>query len=267
VLSLGSNGIQDVLEPSRAAALATEVNDALAGVVAAHPDRYLGLAALPMLDPEAAAAELDRCVRTLGFKGALVNGYSSDGSLENGRYYDDPRYDPLWERFAALKVPFYLHPRNPLPDQRRIYEGREQLLGPTWAFGAETAVHALRMLIGGVFDRFPDLIVVLGHLGELLPFAIRRLEQRLARRPDVNLARPAAEYLQENFYLTTSGNYHTPSLIGILLELGADRLMYAADYPFEELDDGARWLEGVPISDSDRRKIARDNARRLLGLS
>jgi predicted TIM-barrel fold metal-dependent hydrolase len=266
VLSLGSNGIQDVLDPGRAAALAREVNDALAQVVAAHPDRYLGLAALPMLDVDAAAAELDRCVSTLGFKGALVNGYSSDGTPDTGRYYDDPRYDPLWERFAALDVPFYLHPRNPLPDQRRIYEGREQLLGPTWAFGAETAVHALRMLIGGVFDRVPELTVVLGHLGELLPFAIRRLEQRLSRRADVDLARPAAEYLQDNFYLTTSGNYHTPSLIGILLELGADRLMFAADYPFEQLDDGAAWLDNVPISDSDRRKIASENACRLLHL-
>jgi 2,3-dihydroxybenzoate decarboxylase len=266
VLSLGSNGLQDVLDPGRAAALAREVNDALAQVVAAHPDRYLGLAALPMLDVDAAAAELDRCVNTLGFKGALVNGYSSDGTLETGRYYDDPRYDRLWERFAALDVPFYLHPRNPLPDQRRIYEGREQLLGPTWAFGAETAVHALRMLIGGVFDRVPELTVVLGHLGELLPFAIRRLEQRLSRRADVDLARPAADYLQDNFYLTTSGNYHTPSLIGILLELGADRLMFAADYPFEELDDGATWLDNVSISDGDRRKIASENARRLLHL-
>ena len=266
VLSLGSNGIQDVLEPARAVAVAGEVNDALARVVATHPDRYLGLAALPMLDVDAAVAELDRCVQTLGFKGALVNGYSSDGSLERGCYYDDPRFDPLWERFAALKVPFYLHPRNPLPDQRRIYQGREQLLGPTWAFGAETAMHALRMLIGGVFDRFPELTVVLGHLGELLPFAIRRLEQRLSRRTDVDLARPAAEYLRENFYLTTSGNYHTPSLIGILLELGADRLMFAADYPFEELDDGATWLDRVPISDGDRRKIASENARRLLRL-
>jgi predicted TIM-barrel fold metal-dependent hydrolase len=264
VLSLGSNGIQDVLDLARAATLATEVNDALAQVVAAHPDRYLAFATLPMLDVDAAAAELDRCVQTLGFKGALVNGYSSDGSLERGRYYDDPMYDPLWERFSSLDVPFYLHPRNPLPDQRRIYEGREQLLGPTWAFGAETAVHALRMLIGGVFDRFPDLTVVLGHLGELLPFAIRRLEQRLSRRSDVDLARPAAEYLRDNFYLTTSGNFHTPSLIGILLELGVDHLLFAADYPFEEIDDGARWLDTVPISDRDRRKIGYQNARQLL---
>jgi 2,3-dihydroxybenzoate decarboxylase len=266
VLSLGSNGLQDVLDPARAAALAVEVNDALSGVVAARPTRYRALAALPMLDPTAAADELQRCVRQLGFVGALVNGYSSEGSLESGRYYDDRRYDPLWERFVALDVPFYLHPRNPLPNQRRIYEGREQLLGPTWAFGAETAVHALRMLIGGVFDRFPDLNVILGHLGELLPFAIRRLEQRLSRRTDVALELPASEYLRRNFYLTTSGNYHTPSLIGILLELGADRLLFAADYPFEELADSARWLDTVPISEPDRAKIGSGNARRLLRL-
>jgi 2,3-dihydroxybenzoate decarboxylase len=117
-----------------------------------------------------------------------------------------------------------------------------------------------------VFDRFPDLVVILGHLGELLPFAIRRLEQRLSRRSDVELLRPASAYLRENFYLTTSGNYHTPSLVGILLELGADRVLFAADYPFEEIADGARWLDSVPISESDRRKIASDNARALLRL-
>ncbi|HEY2202682.1 MAG TPA: amidohydrolase family protein [Solirubrobacteraceae bacterium] len=266
VLSLASNGIQDVLEAELAIALAVQCNDALAEIVAAHPDRYLGFAALPMQDVDAAADELGRVVETRGFKGALVNGYSAAGRPELALYYDDPRYDPLWERFCALGVPLYLHPRNPLPDQRRIYEGREQLLGPTWAFGVETATHALRMLVGGVFDRFPDLVVILGHLGELLPFAIRRLEQRLSRRSDVELLRPASAYLRENFYLTTSGNYHTPSLVGILLELGADRVLFAADYPFEEIADGARWLDSVPISESDRRKIASDNARALLRL-
>ena len=266
VLSLGSNGLQDIIEPARAVTLAREVNDALGEVVAAHPNRYAALAALPMLDVEAAADELERCVRTMGFKGALINGYSSDGSLSKGRYCDNPQYDHLWERFVALEVPLYLHPRNPLPDQRRVYEGCEQLLGPTWAFGAETAVHALRMLISGVFDRFPEFTVVLGHLGELLPFGIRRLEQRLARRSDVHLELPASAYMRRNFYLTTSGNYHTPSLIGILLELGADQLLFAADYPFEEMDDAARWLDDVPISDTDRLKIASGNARQLLRL-
>ncbi len=266
VLSLASNGIQDVLDSDRAVVLARETNEALAEIIARHPNRYAGFAALPMQDVDAAAVELERVVESFGFKGALVNGYTSAGNLDTGLYYDDPRYEPLWERFCALDVPMYLHPRNPLPDQRRIYAGREQLLGPTWAFGAETAVHALRMLVGGVFDRFPTLTVVLGHLGELLPFAIRRLEQRLSRRSDVDLARPASAYLRENFYLTTSGNFHTPSLIGILLELGADRLMFAGDYPFEDIDDGANWFETAPISLPDRVKIARGTASALLRL-
>jgi gamma-resorcylate decarboxylase len=266
VLSLASNGIQDVLDRADAAAIAREANDALADVVAAHPDRFAAFAALPMQDVDAAVAELERTVGEHGFKGALVNGYASVGSLDVGRYYDDPSYDPLWARFEALDVPLYLHPRNPLPDQRRAYKGRSELLGPTWGFGAETAIHALRLLTGGVFDRFPGLNIILGHLGELLPFAIRRLEQRLSRIPDIALERTASAYLRDNFYLTTSGNYHTPSLVGILLELGADRLMFSADYPFEHLRDGAEWFDAAPISDRDRQRIGRDNAGRLLKL-
>jgi gamma-resorcylate decarboxylase len=163
-------------------------------------------------------------------------------------------------------VPLYLHPRDPLPTQRRIYEGRPELLGPTWAFGVETATHALRLITSGLFDRHPRLTVILGHLGEGLPFAMHRLEQRLGRRADVRLERLPTQVLRENFHITTSGNYHTPSLVGLLLELGADRVLFAADYPFEDLADGARWMDTVPISERDRAKIGRDNAARLLGL-
>lgn len=266
VLSLGSNGIQDVLDGDEAVRLAAECNDALAAVVAERPDRFAALAALPMHDPAAAAAELARAVNELGMKGALVNGYTSVGTLDVGRYYDEAAYRPFWEQVATLGVPFYLHPRNPLPDQRRIYDHRPELLGPTWAFGVETGTHALRLITSGLFDELPGLQIILGHLGELLPFAIRRLEQRLLRRADITLREPASHYLRENFHLTTSGNYHTASLIGIILELGSDRLMFAADYPFEELEDGARWMDTVPISEVDRQKIGRDNARRLFGL-
>lgn len=266
VLSLASDGIQKILDPQTAVATAREANDALATVVAAHPERYSGFAALPMQDVAAAGSELDRAVTELGFRGALVNGYSNLGDLDTALYYDDPAYDPLWERLVALDVPLYLHPRNPLPDQRRIYEGRPELLGPTWAFGAETAMHALRMIVGGVFDRFPQLTIVLGHLGELLPFAIRRLEQRLARLPDVMLERSPSSYLRDNFWITTSGNYHTASLVGILLELGSERVVFAADYPFEYLHDGTDWMDAVPISDRDRELIGRENVKRLLKL-
>jgi predicted TIM-barrel fold metal-dependent hydrolase len=266
VLSLGSNGIQDVVDPVRAAALATEANDALAGVVRAHPGRFSGFAALPLQDPAAAAAELDRAVTELGMVGALANGYSSVGDLDTGAYYDEPAYEVFWERVEALGVPFYLHPRNPLPNQRRIYEGRPELLGPTWAFAVETGTHALRLLVSGLFDRFPGVQIVLGHLGEFLPFAIRRLEARMERLPSSPIERPASEYLRENFWITTSGNYHAPSLLGVLLELGADRLLFAADYPFEVMADGAEWLDTVAISDTDREKIAFRNAQDLLGL-
>jgi gamma-resorcylate decarboxylase len=266
VLSLGAFGIQDVVEPDAARVRSVQANDALAEIVAAHPTRFAGLAALPMQDPAAAADELERAVAELGMKGALVNGYSSLGDLETAVYYDDQSYLPFWERVERLGVPFYLHPRNPLPSQRRIYEGRSELLGPTWAFAVETGAHALRLITSGLFDRFPRLTIVIGHLGEFLPFALPRLEQRMSHIPHVKLDKPATQYLRDNFYITTSGNSHMASLVGVLLELGADRLLFAADYPFEEMADGASWFDSVPISEADRLKIGRTNAQRLLGL-
>jgi gamma-resorcylate decarboxylase len=165
-----------------------------------------------------------------------------------------------------LGVPFYLHPRNPLPGQTQAYEGRPELLGPTWAFGVETATHALRLIVSGLFDRHPGVQVVLGHLGETLPFAIARFEQRIAHRADVQFRRSPRQVLRENFHVTISGNYHTPSLVGILLELGADRVLFAADHPFEHMADAATWFDALPIASADREKIARTNAIRMLGL-
>jgi 2,3-dihydroxybenzoate decarboxylase len=261
VLSLGSDGIQGIDDPADAVARARTANDALAEIVRRRPDRFAGFAAVALQDPAAAAAEAERAVRELGFRGVLVNGYS------NGvPYYDDDRYLPFWEAMEGLGVPFYLHPRNPLASMREIYDGRPELLGPTWAFGVETATHALRLIVSGLFDRFPRLTVVLGHLGEGLPFQTYRLEQRLKRRADVSLERLPTQVLRENFYVTVSGNYHTASLIGVLLELGADRVMFAVDHPFEDVADGAEWFDAVAISEGDRVKIGRSNVQRLLGL-
>ena len=265
VLSLAAPCVQLIADPAEAVRRTRESNDHLAQAVARHPDRFAAFAALPMQDPAAAADELERCVGELGFKGALVNGYSNlRGEIA---YYDEPRFLEVWERLAALDVPLYLHPRNPVEDQQRIYAGREQLLGPAWAFAVETATHALRLIVSGLFDRFPSLTVILGHLGEMLPFAVDRLQQRLAHVPEFRLQRSAPAYLRENFYLTTSGNFHTQSLLGALLEVGADRLMFAVDYPFESHEDAAPWFDAVPISDADRQKIGRTNAERLLGLT
>src|SRR4051794_18441125 len=261
VLSLASDGIQGIDDAATAVRRAREANDALAARIALHPDRFAGFAAVAMQDPASAAAEAERAVRDLGFKGVLVNGYS------NGcPYYDDERYWGFWEALEGLGVPFYLHPRNPLESQREIYRGRPELLGPTWAFGVETATHALRLIVSGLFDRFPALTVVLGHPGEGLPFRTYRLERRLKRRADVTLKRLPTQVFRENFYVTISGNYHTPSLVGALSELGPDGVMFAVDHAFEDVADGADWFDALSIDDDVRSRIAHGNAQRLLGL-
>jgi gamma-resorcylate decarboxylase len=266
VLSLGGVGVQDELDVERAVQRARAANDALAGIVAGHPDRYSAFATLPMQDPQAAAAELERTVREHGFKGALVNGYTSLGDANTPLFYDEPRFLPFWQRLEALEVPFYLHPRNPLPLQQRVYEGRRELIGAAWSFAVDTGTHALRLITSGLFDRFPRATVILGHMGELLPFAIGRLEARIRHAKAVTLAMPASHYLRTNFYATTSGHFHTASLALTLEQMGSDRVMFAVDYPFEKLEDGARWLDGAAISDADRLKIGRSNAERLLGV-
>lgn len=265
VLSLGSDGVQGIADRADAIAVAREANDALAAVVARRPDRYSGFAALPLQDPDAAAAELERAVRELGFVGALVNGFSE--TADGIAYYDQPEYEGFWATVARLGVPFYLHPRNPLPGDVRAFAGRPELLGPTWAFGVETGTHALRLVVSGLFDRHADLQVILGHLGETLPFAIARLQQRLAHVEGIALERPPRTVFAENFHVTISGNYHTPSLVGILLELGAGRVLFAADHPFEAMADASDWFDALPISAADRERIARGNAIDLLGLS
>jgi 2,3-dihydroxybenzoate decarboxylase len=266
VLSLGSDGVQGLLDPTEAIETARRANDALVRLIDRHPTRFAGFAALPMQDPAAAQQELTRAVTELSLQGALVNGYSNLGDADTGVYYDAPEYELFWWTAADLGVPIYLHPRNPLPGQRRIYVGREELLGPSWAFAVETGTHALRLITGGLFDRVPDLQIILGHLGEQLPFAINRLEQRLGHDPRVQLEKPPSRTLREHFYITTSGNYHTPSLKGVIEELGAERLMFAADYPFENMEDGARWFDALEpeLGSETYNKIARENAIDLL---
>jgi 2,3-dihydroxybenzoate decarboxylase len=262
VLSLASDGIQGIDDPATAVRRAAQANDALAARIAMHPDRFAGFAAIALQDPAEAVRETERAVRELGFKGVLVNGYSNACP-----YYDDERYWGFWEALEALGVPFYLHPRNPLESQREIYRGRPELLGPTWAFGVETATHALRLIVSGLFDRFPNLTIILGHLGEGLPFQTYRLEQRLKRRSDVSLERLPTQVLRENFYVTISGNYHTPSLTGVLSELGPDRVGFAVDHPFEHVADGAEWFDALELDPAVREQIARGNAERVLQLA
>jgi 2,3-dihydroxybenzoate decarboxylase len=267
ILSLNSPAIQAIANRSRAIEIARRANDVLADAVARKPDRLGAFAALPMQDPDAAAEELTRAVSELGFKGALVNGFSQVGSDEDVVYYDHPAYAPFWRRVEELDVPFYLHPREPLPSREPIYEGHPWLLGPVWAFAAETAVHALRLMCSGLFDRHPRLTLILGHLGEGLPYNAWRIDHRLRKMPQgLPARRTITEYLRSNVLLTTSGNFRTPTLLSAIAEVGADRVLFSVDYPFEETADATEWFDSAPISERDRCLIGRENAIRLFKL-
>ncbi len=268
-LSLNAPAVQGIADAKKADELARRTNDHLANDVARHPGRLQGLAALPMQDPELAARELQRCVKDLGMKGALVNGFTQLGEANAIAYYDEKQYRPFWAEMERLDVPFYMHPRNPLPQHARMFEGHNWLLGPTWAFGQETAVHALRLMGSGLFDEHPRLNVVIGHMGEGLPFLMWRVDYCTAWVPERRrypAKRKIHEYFQDNFYITTSGNFRIQALINAILEIGADRIMFSVDWPFENIDHAADWFDAAGISEADRLKIGRDNARRLFKL-
>jgi gamma-resorcylate decarboxylase len=269
VVSLNAPAIQAIPNIREAADCARRANDVLAAEVTKRPDRFVGLAALAMQDPEIAARELERCIKELGFKGALVNGFSQIGEPATSVYYDLPQYRPFWSVVENLGVPFYLHPRNPLPGSIPGYEGHSWLIGPTWAFAAETSVHALRLIASGLFDAHPRLQVILGHLGEGLPYYLWRIDNRnnWMKAPHKYAARArVADYVRANFHFTTSGHFSTPALMDAIAEMGVDRVMLSVDYPFEDISDAASWFDQVPLSDTDRRKIGRTNALRLFGL-
>jgi len=266
ILSLNAPAVQAIWDVKRAIAVAREANDHLATEVAKHPDRFVGLAALAMQDPEEAAKELQRCVRELGFKGALVNGFSQVGGENTAVYYDLPQYRPFWKMVEDLDVPFYLHPRNPLPSWAPIYQGHAWMLNANWGFAAETAVHALRLIGSGLFDEHPRLRIILGHLGEGIPANLWRLDHRnewMKKRHAYPAKKWIADYMRANFWLTTSGNFATAALIMCMTEMGVDRVMFSTDYPFEDIAQSVEWFDNVDIGEADRLKIGRTNALQL----
>jgi 2,3-dihydroxybenzoate decarboxylase len=270
ILSLNAPAVQAIHDVQRAIHVAREANDLLAGEIARRPDRFAGFAALPMQDPEEAARELTRCVKELGFVGALVNGFSQAGRADSAVYYDLPQYRPFWRTVAALDVPFYLHPRNPLPGSIPGYDGHNWLLGPNWAFHAETAVHALRLIGTGLFDEHPTLRIILGHLGEGMPAYLWRIDHRnewMKARHRYAAKKWVADYFRENFVLTTSGNFSTSALNQAIAEIGVDRVLWSADYPFEDISDAAEWFDAIPFDEAERRKIGRTNAQKLFKLT
>ena len=266
ILSLNAPAIQAIPNTKLAIETAQKSNDFLADEIHKRPDRFAGLAALPMQDTDAAIRELERCARELGFVGILVNGFSQIGEPDTAVYLDEKMYRPFWETVEKLNMPFYLHPRNPLQKHAQIYEGHPWLLGPTWAFGQETAVHALRLMCSGLFDVYPKLKIILGHMGEGLPFSMWRVDNRNAwvnEPPDYPAKNLISDYFLKNFYITTSGNFRTQALINTMLEIGSDRILFSADYPFEDVGHASQWFDKAEISENDRQKIGRTNALNL----
>jgi predicted TIM-barrel fold metal-dependent hydrolase len=269
ILSLVGPGIQAIANVSQAISVARRANDHLAEAIGKNPRRFKGFAALPLQEPQAASEELTRCVKELGFCGVLVNGWSQVGTSDSTVFYDLPQYRDFWATVEQLDVPFYLHPRSASRGQP-AYEGHPWLTGSIWGFTAETAIHALRLMGSGLFDDYPKLKVILGHLGEGLPANIWRIDNRIARtlgdKPKARL--PIGHYLRENFHITTSGNFRTQTLTEVMLEMGADRILYSVDYPFEDTAVAANWFDHCAIGEADRLKIARGNAQHLFrGLS
>jgi gamma-resorcylate decarboxylase len=268
IISLTSPGIQSITDVDTAIKVARDTNDLTREkFVGAAPDRLSMFACLPTQDGEAAAAELRRAVTQLGAVGALVNGYTNVTGPEDARYLDDLIYEPLWVAIEDLGVPLYLHPREPLPAQARIYQGYESLVGSAWGFAHETGTHAVRLMLSGLFDRHPRVQIILGHLAEGLPFLLPRLEHRLRKQRDgVGLGvarRKVSEYFSENFYATTSGHFHSRSLFNTIAELGVDRVMFSTDYPYETMEEASGWFDVSLLSNNDARKIGRDNAKAL----
>jgi len=267
VLSLLAPGIQALYHRDQAIDWARRLNDFAADQVSRRPDRFAAFAALPLQDPEVAAIELRRAVTTLGMKGALVNGFSQVGKEDTIAYLDEPQYRAFWATVSELDVPVYLHPRDPLPRDNRACDGHPWLRGSAWAFSIETGTHALRLMGSGLFDAYPKVQIILGHFGELLPFNIWRTDHRLGVAPrGIQAQKPFSHYLCNNFYLTTSGNFRTPALHNVLTEVGADRVMFASDYPYESMLEASEWFDRVALNATDHAKIASGNARRLLKL-
>jgi 2,3-dihydroxybenzoate decarboxylase len=259
VLSLSGPGVQVERDTATAIRNAKSANDFLAHEIQKNSARYSGFAHLPMQDPGAAADELSRCVNDLKFSGAMINGHT------NGQYLDDRALDPFWARAEELGALIYLHPADP-PAPMPVLEGVKALKRATWEWGVETGSHALRLIFGGVFDRFPGARLALGHLGEALPFLLWRFDSR-AKLYGVKLARSPSDYVRQNIVVTTSGMFSAEPLHCTITALGADRVMFSADYPFESVEEASAFMDTVPLSDSVRQQISFGNAEKILGLA
>jgi 2,3-dihydroxybenzoate decarboxylase len=260
VLSHGAPSAQK-LTGEDAPAIVERVNDRLAAFVKTRPDRFAAFGALPTCNPLASANELERIVTKHGFKGAMIHG------LTNGQFLDDKKFWPIFERAEKLDVPIYLHPSPPHPAVTEAYykeylKDYPMVIRAAWGFTVETATQAIRLVLSGVFDKHPNLKIILGHLGETLPFLVWRVDQALSRPGQKTIS--FRDAFCNHFYLTTSGNFSNPALLCCVQEMGVDRIMFAIDWPFVPNPLGTKWVDTIPLCEEDKIKILSGNAKRLL---
>jgi 2,3-dihydroxybenzoate decarboxylase len=265
LLSLMSPGVQ-VYDARQGSDLAQTVNEQLASAVQRHPDRFAGLATVAPQDPSGAAKELERAVTKLGMKGLMINSHTK------GEFLDEEKYWVILEKAQQLDVPIYIHPRTPAPDMVKPFQKYFGLEAAAFGFNIDTSLHALRLILGGVFEEFPKLKIVLGHMGEGIPFWLPRIDHKMAlfhslQPPQRSLHKKPSEYFLENFYITTSGmNYEHPLMLSHRV-VGPDRILFAVDYPAEEAEEPVRMMDAAPISTADKEKIYHLNAEKLFRLS
>jgi len=268
VLSLSFPGVE-AFDAADATAVAKDTNDEISEVVKKYPKRFTAYATIAPQDPQAAADELERAAKKLGLKRVLIN------SNIRGEYLDDKKYWVILERAEALDVPIYIHPRQPSADMLKPYLAYPGLANAMLGFAAETSLHAMRLILSGVFDKYPKLKIILGHMGEAIPFWLWRLDSRLLEEKESDAAtamfykdrkKDPSQYFRDNFYVTTSGMYWEPPLQFVLSVLGADKILFAGDYPYESLKDAVQFIDSAVISDSDKEKICYKNAEKLLHL-
>lgn len=267
VVSLVTPGIQGIFNKTLAVEMAPKVNDQMYTnyTTGVYADRFRFFCNVALQDPVAAATELERCVNKLGGIGVMLGGYTNNGSVNDVIYLDHPSNEPFWKMLDKLDVPLYIHPRMPPPNQQRVYEGYGFLAGSPWGFSSETAAHTLRLMVSGLFDRYPKIQIILGHCGEGLPFFLARIDHRMRHYQTLWEAKKSMGYYWENnFHVTTAGVMDDAALQDTLRTTGEDKVMFSVDYPFEDDVEVSGWFDRVELAEDIKEKIAFGNAKKLL---
>ncbi|RUR09656.1 amidohydrolase family protein [Legionella sp. km772] len=268
VLSVTTPGLQSLALASNLEYCAQKWNDYLIDCVAQSPDRFRAFACVPTYAPQLAIHELERIQGAEGIVGCLINGYDSS-NYTLAKYLDDKAYDEFWDYIHANNIPVYIHPRGIPAGREATYSPYQALHGSSWGFHIETAEHILRLMLSGLFDRYPNLKIIIGHMGEMLPFWAWRIDHRLKEegwREKMGYKKTITEYLNSNIFLTTSGFFDTPALMHAISTVGTDRIMFSVDYPYEDNLKASQWFDSVPLKEEDKMKISYLNAAKLLNI-